>query len=74
MSTAANVRRAVLFSALKQIAKHHTSRDVLVVASKTNVEMAIKGFAGVPRRFLQNPRSRQRHVGRHRRLPLFAPM
>lgn len=69
MSTAATVRRAILFSALEQIAKHHASRDLSVDVSKTNVEMAIKGFAGVPRRFLQNPRSRQRLMGRHHRLP-----
>lgn len=44
MSTAATVRRAVLFSALEQIAKHHTSRDLLVDDSKTKVDLTIKGY------------------------------
>jgi hypothetical protein len=43
MSTAATVRRAVLFAALEQIAKHHTSRDLLVDDSKTKVDLSIKG-------------------------------
>lgn len=43
MSTAATVRRAVLFAALEQIAKHHTSRDLLVDDSKTKVDLTIKG-------------------------------
>ena len=43
MSTAATVRRAVLFAALEQIAKHHTSRDILVDDSKSKVDLTIKG-------------------------------
>ena len=50
MSTGAVVRRAVLFSALEQIAKHHASRDLLVDATKTKVDLSIKGQAVVPRR------------------------
>lgn len=69
MSTAATVRRAVLFSALEQIAKHHTSRDVPVDDSKTKVDLTIKGQAVVPNRFIRNHRSQQRHIGDYRRLP-----
>lgn len=43
MSTAAVVRRAVLFAALEQIAKNNTSRDLLVDDSKTKVDLTIKG-------------------------------
>ena len=37
------VRRAVLFAALEQIAKHHASRDLLVDDSKAKVDLTING-------------------------------
>ncbi len=43
MSTAATVRRAVLFAALEQIPKHHTSLDLSVDDSKTKVDLTING-------------------------------